>query len=349
VTNSATLQDIRRTPLILQELLGRADEIAAFGRDHLSPDPGGRLYAFGCGDGLVAAKAVQGSALAACTALDMLAFTAPELDRRDRVLAISMSGNVDRGLEAARAALANAGGVLLLTNAEGGQLGGLGLPRLSLGIPPIKPFLCGTSTYTATLFALLMLGGETAIPALRAVVAMLPSIIDGAQERLARIGSDLPGVRFLGAGRAMASAALGAAKLVEVTLLPTWFGDVEEFAHSQFWSARQGELIVYLSANPLVAEVATHSAVMLNGMGFVTLAIETENAPVPTAAHRLQMPAISERLSSLAFAPVLQVLAWYLARATGLDPDTRAHLRDDTLRFATSRGLTRRALVGTGH
>jgi glucosamine 6-phosphate synthetase-like amidotransferase/phosphosugar isomerase protein len=194
-----------------------------------------------------------------------------------------------------------------------------------------------------------MLGGEAAIPTLRAVVATLPSIIDCAQERLGGIGSDLPGVRFLSAGREMASAAFGAAKLVEVTQLPTWFGDVEEFAHSQFWSARQGELIVYLSANPLVSRVATHSAAILNGMGFVTLAIETENAPVSTAAHRLYIPAVSERLAPLAFAPPLQVLAWHLARATGLDPDTRAHLRDDTLRFATSRGLTRRALVGTGH
>jgi hypothetical protein len=44
----------------------------------------------------------------------------------------------------------------------------------------------------------------------------------------------------------------------------------------------------------------------------------------------------------------LQLLAYRLARATGLDPDTRAHLRDDRSRFRVSRLLTRRALVDTG-
>jgi hypothetical protein len=44
----------------------------------------------------------------------------------------------------------------------------------------------------------------------------------------------------------------------------------------------------------------------------------------------------------------LQLLAYRLARATGLDPDTRTHLRDDCARFRVSRLLTRRALVDTG-
>jgi hypothetical protein len=37
-----------------------------------------------------------------------------------------------------------------------------------------------------------------------------------------------------------------------------------------------------------------------------------------------------------------------LARAPGLDPDTRAHLKGDALRFRVSRMLTRRSLIGTG-
>ncbi len=42
------------------------------------------------------------------------------------------------------------------------------------------------------------------------------------------------------------------------------------------------------------------------------------------------------------------MLAYQLAIATGFDPDRRMHLKDDGARFAVSRELTRRSLLGTG-
>ena len=342
------LRDIARTPAVLDALLRRVGELSAFARAHLSPGPDGRLYAFGCGDGLIAAQAASGPGLVACTALDMLAYIAPTLCPADRVLAISMSGNVDRGLEAAEAAQASGAGVAVLTNGAGGKLGSLGLPLFSLDVASMQPFLCGTSTYSATLLALLLLTCAVTPEDVRPVLDAMPDAIDRACDSLDAIPGDLPGARFLSAGRDMAGAALGSAKLVEVTRLPTWFCDVEEFAHSQFWSAKVGELIVYLTTNAAVAGVAAHSAAQLGAMGFPTLAIETAGAPVPSAAHRIVLPATSDRLSPLALALPIQVLAWHLARVTGLDPDTRTHLREDALRFRTSRGLTRRALTGTG-
>src|SRR5579875_2279319 len=156
-TDSAMYQDIARTPAVLDALLDRSNELAAFARAHLTPDTGGRLHVFGCGDGLLAAEAAAGPIIVAHTALDMLAFTAAQLHPADRVLAISMSGNVDRGVEAMRAVLARGIPAALLTNGAGGQLGALGTPRLSLDVPSVAPFLCGTATYSATLLALLLL------------------------------------------------------------------------------------------------------------------------------------------------------------------------------------------------
>jgi glucosamine 6-phosphate synthetase-like amidotransferase/phosphosugar isomerase protein len=44
----------------------------------------------------------------------------------------------------------------------------------------------------------------------------------------------------------------------------------------------------------------------------------------------------------------LQLLAYYMGRANGTDPDRRGHLKANEGRFAASRKLTRRSLLGTG-
>ena len=138
------LADVARTPAILEALASGAGEIAEFTRAHLLPGAGGKLYIYGCGDGLVAAECVAGPAIAARTALDFLIYDVPRLSPADRVLAVSMSGNVDRGVEAAEMVLARGLRLAVLTNIDGGRLGATGAPRLSLGIESIKPFLSGT-------------------------------------------------------------------------------------------------------------------------------------------------------------------------------------------------------------
>ena len=51
------LRDVRRQPAVLAGLLARAFEFRSFAREHLVPDPGGTLFATGCGDGWFAARA----------------------------------------------------------------------------------------------------------------------------------------------------------------------------------------------------------------------------------------------------------------------------------------------------
>jgi glucosamine 6-phosphate synthetase-like amidotransferase/phosphosugar isomerase protein len=342
------LADIGRTPAVLDALAVRGEEIASFARQHLAPDVGGHLYVYGCGDGLVAAECLAGPALIARTALDFLVYDVPRLSAADRVLAVSMSGNVDRGVECAEAALARGMRVAVLTNGNGGRLGGISAPRLSLGIPAIKPFLPGTATYNGTLFAL-----QQIVAALSGTIVQSPGphvagLAAQAQAALANLPAPA-GVRFLSAGINRATAAHGAAKLVEATRLPVWHADIEEFAHSQFWSVKPDELIVYLVANKQVAQLASHSAGVLRDMGFATLAIATQDCLVPEAGLCIETQAVGETASPLALVIPVQVLAWRLACATGLDPDTRSHLKDDELRFRTSRRLTRSTLVGTGH
>ena len=269
---SMMLADIARVPTVLSALAIRDAEIAAFSARHLRPDPGGRLYLYGCGDGLVAAECVATHDIVARTALDFLVYDVPRLSRADRVLAISMSGNVDRGVEGAEAALARGVPLAVLTNGDGGRLGAAGTVCLSLDIPAIKSFLPGTSTYIGTLFALMQIKA-----AINGEAAPRPPVITDVAElsraAFAGLPSRLTGVRFLSAGVNRATAAHGAEKMVELTRFPTWSSDIEEFAHSQFWSADPGELIVYVAGNRSVASLASHSAAVMQGMGFTTLAI----------------------------------------------------------------------------
>ena len=371
------LADIRRQPEVLARLLERADEFAAVGRRLLDPGPGGSVYAVASGDGWFAARAVSRAARRglgvpwrATSALSFLAYDAPHLTPADRVVAISMSGDVDRTNEAWRAAQARGIPGLVLTNGRGGRLAeGAGL-TVSLDIPALAPFLCGTSTYTGTVLALTLLllgasargaaGARPADPAWRPTPAavgealggllrLMPDADRAAKEIAERTaGRGAPGVRILAAGPHLATAEYGVAKLVELTRVPGWSDDIEEFAHRQFWSADPRDLIVYLAPNAVLAARAADAATALAEMDFETWAIESGGHPVPTATRRLELPATAEWLAALLLPVPLQFLAYHLACATGLDPDTRAHLRDDRSRFRVSRLLTRRALVDTG-
>lgn len=103
-----------------------------------------------------------------------------------------------------------------------------------------------------------------------------------------------------------------------------------------------------MAADPALAAYADETCHALAGLGVVTLAVDTVSAPVSRATHRVTLQAIDPAIAPLATALPLQLLAAAMARRDGLDPDTRAHLKQDATRFAVSRQLTRRSLMGTG-
>ncbi len=346
------LDDIARQPDVLSGVVARADEIAAFSAAHLTPGPGGRVHVFGSGDGWFAARAVlAGHPVAVAHAsLDFLLHHAGGLTGADKALAISMSGNVDRSFEAVVQAQAAGASVSLLTNSSGGRIAATGAARLSLDMPDLAPFLCGTASYTATLAVLMLAFRPGAGAALAGVIPSLPGLIDEASTLARRIIAEIgcpPGVRWLGAGSSVATADYGAAKCVELARLAVWSDDIEEFAHRQYWAMALGELVVLLPASAGAASYADATADALSDIGIPTLALEPEGMAVPHARWRLALPG-GAMTAAIAQATALQPLAYLLARASGTDPDRRPHLREDAARFAVSRKLTRRSLLGTG-
>jgi fructoselysine-6-P-deglycase FrlB-like protein len=348
------LSDILRQPAILRALLARRDEFVAVGKRALVPGPTGRLFGFGCGDGWFAARAVAGSAgrvYLPATSLEMVLSRA-RLGAADRAVAISMSGSVDRTNEAA-ACVSGAGGLCVaLSNDDGGALGRIAAEVASLYVADLEKFLTGTTRYSATVLALMfLLEGAGLAPA---QLPDLADFLDGTLEAILQAASTfcqavcpelvqrrITGIRLLGAGPDWATADYGAAKLLKLVDLPVWSSEIEEFAHSQFWGARAGDLIVLLAGSAAAAALAENAASALREAGMPCLSIESAGAAIPSAEWRLSLPAAPARLSPLALAAPLQLLAYHLAKALGGNPDIRQDVATPG-RFLAAQMLSRR-------
>jgi glucosamine 6-phosphate synthetase-like amidotransferase/phosphosugar isomerase protein len=349
-------QDIERQPAVLGDLANRSAAFITLGRNQLRLRNGGRLFVCGCGDGLFAAESTHSYA----TSLDLdwrpigpldLVLSSDRLSQSDRVIAISMSGNVDRTVEAAQATAVRGVPLVALVNGRGGKLAEIASYTISLNLSDVAPFLCGTASYTASLLALMMLASGAAGRAIGpsvAEVALAQSAALGRSDDVVDGLSVPTGIRLLSAGSDRGTVHYGAAKFVELTRIPVWSSDLEDFAHSQYWAMPVTDLVVVVAANPRLAPYADACCSALRDLGVKTLAIESVTMPIANASYRVALPAVDLALIPLVTPVPLQILAAAMARRSGLDPDTRIHLKADEARFRVSRLLTRRSLVGTG-
>jgi fructoselysine-6-P-deglycase FrlB-like protein len=221
-------------------------------------------------------------------------------------------------------------------------------------VPDVEKFLTGTTRYSATVLALMFLLEGAGLAACAQTEPELSAFLSDTLETILRISSDfcenlcadlvqggIGGIRLLGAGADWATADYGAAKLLKLVNLPVWSGEIEEFAHSQFWGARPNELIVLLAGSRAAAGLAENAASALQQAGMPCLAIESAGAAVPSARWRLSLPASAAYLAPLALAAPLQMLAYHLAKATGGSPDLRQDVADPG-RFLAAQMLSRR-------
>lgn len=360
------LVDILRQGEVLARLLERYDSFAAMGAEHLAPGTGGRLSAFGCGDGWFAARAIGAIAadafdlpMTGVTSLDYLLSDSHKPGPSDRAVAISMSGTVDRTNAAAKRISAAGGRYVALTNEDGGAMGAAADAVASLKIDDIAPFLTGTTRYSGTILGLMMLVEGAARASGRApragcrgsemntlLTRTIPESLEVCQQILPAIcaevlGKGLGGIRVLGAGPDWATADYGAAKLVKVVQAPVWASEIEEFAHSLFWSSRKNELVVLIASTPEIARLASNTAGALAHAGMRTLAIETAGHTVEGATYRLSLPATASWLAPLLVPAPLQMLSYAMAVESGFDPNVSQD-KADPGRFLAAQLLSRR-------
>ena len=289
-----------------------------------TPDRIERVVLTGSGDSWIAAVAVEPlfrerwhRPVTAVPSLDASRYWAA--GHGDLVVALSVSGEVARTVEAAARARAAGARTVAITAELASSLAST--CETTFGLPtPIDRSIPHSRDYTAMLVTLGVLLerliGSTC-PELDGLPTEFERIIDAS---LAAAGSRPAGSRswFLGAGPDRASAMYGAMKFWEAAGQEAWWDDLEEFGHGSQLMARPGDRAVLIAAGPGVQR-AQEMVTGLTRMGLDVVTVGPTSLRVAGHEHFQTMD--EERPSWHPFVSCvpLQAMAFAQANAAGLD------------------------------
>jgi glutamine---fructose-6-phosphate transaminase (isomerizing) len=260
------------------------------------------------------------------------------------VVGITQSGETADTLAAMRLARAGGAHVVALTNVDGSQAT-RDADAVLLTAAGIEVGVAATKTFAAQVAALYALGlrlarargtlGAAELEHLTGELRRLPALIDATVARslhparllggqLAR--SDL----FLFIGRDVGSAVAmeGALKLKEISYVPAEAYPAGELKHGPI--ALIGEdtpVVVCATASPLGDKLRSNiEEVSARGARVIAVVSEGDGARFPRAAHRFVVPDVHWLLAPLVAVVPLQLLAYEIATARGLDVDQPRNL-----------------------
>jgi glutamine---fructose-6-phosphate transaminase (isomerizing) len=269
----------------------------------------------------------------------------PVGDEKTLVVAISQSGETTDTLAAIQAARAFGGRVFAVTNTQGSlitrEADTVLLTRAGpeVGVAATKTFL--TQVAALYLLALKLAGARNALPKEELLeigrgLRGAPEKVEEAIELLGdgRVGKAVEvfaGARcalFLGRGRLFPVALEGALKLKEISYLPAEGYPAGEMKHGPIALVDEQCPVVALLGEGLLRE-KTFSNVeetVARGARVIAVAREGDAAAERVARVMLPVPATPEPLSPLVCAVPLQLLAYHVAKARGLDVDKPRNL-----------------------
>jgi glucosamine--fructose-6-phosphate aminotransferase (isomerizing) len=278
-----------------------------------------RIVVAGCGDSWFAGLAMRhalerltGRPAEGVQALDYAAYGAAVAGPGTLVVGISSGGNTPAVMAALTAAAAGGAFTIGVSNTPGSPIttdfdAALLVEATRRGWP--------TQSTNATMALLVALGAAIApespvCPALRAELATLPDIVDRLCVALdaplratAAVWAPADLVLFTGLGPNFAAAAIGAAKLRELSPVHGFALPLEEYHH--YRSQKAGDPIVVVATDPASVERALDTALVAEHVGGPLLAILAAPAPEieRRAAAVVRLPAVSPAL-----APMLSIL-----------------------------------------
>jgi glutamine---fructose-6-phosphate transaminase (isomerizing) len=268
----------------------------------------------------------------------------PVLPDGTLVIGITQSGETADTLAAMRLASEQGATVLALTNVAGSQATRDADATL-LTRAGIEIGVAATKTFVAQVAALYLLGLKLAsvrgslereqLTRLCAELQRMPQLIDQAVQRNARpaawLGEQLSRSElFMFLGRDIASpvAMEGALKLKEITYLPADAYAAGEMKHGPI--ALIGEdtpVVVAATGSPLHDKLASNiEEVSARGARVIAVVDDEDSAAGRMAAHRFTVPAVDWLLSPLLSVVPMQLLAYELAVARGLNVDQPRNL-----------------------
>lgn len=320
-----------------------------------------KVFLLGCGDSYFAGLAVKNFFLektdCLCFPMTALEFSTTgirQTDDESTVIAVSMSGNVARTVEAVRAAQEKGAYVVGITNSLTGRLYGVCSHPIYLGLQEEPGWTPGTLTYTGTLYALFRLAaglsrteerGECQDKLMR-VMTQIASVVEACRETARQAGENLVYNRhcfpayILGAGQSFATAKYGAAKFLEVCDVTAIGQESEEFAHQEFWVINKNCPVFLVAPKGDSFQRTMEVGVCLRQFGCDLFVISNDTRLCEMGKYAFSMPEdVDELYAPLVYAVPLQLTAYYFSRKQGLDPDRRSH--NDPFRKRVSRMLTR--------
>ena len=268
----------------------------------------------------------------------------PVLPEGTLVVGITQSGETADTLAAMRLASEKGASVVAVTNVSGSQAARDADATL-LTRAGIEIGVAATKTFVAQLTALYLLGLKLATvresleaDVMTRVIAELqrmPQLLDQAVQRNARpaawLGEQLSQSElFMFLGRDIASpvAMEGALKLKEITYLPADAYAAGEMKHGPI--ALIGEdtpVVVAATGSPLHDKLASNiEEVAARGARVIAIVDDEDCAAGRRAAHRFTVPAVDWLLSPLLAVVPMQLLAYELAVARGLNVDQPRNL-----------------------
>jgi glucosamine--fructose-6-phosphate aminotransferase (isomerizing) len=268
----------------------------------------------------------------------------PVLSERDLVIGISQSGETADTLAAMRLARECGAKVLAITNIQGSQAtrdsDGVLFTRagLEIGVAATKTFVAQVAAMYLFALKLAQLHGtldrdvvRSLCDDLRAMPHAIATLLDGVDGRvkaLAEHWKDAGFFLYLGRHVGLPICLEGALKLKEVSYIPTDAYAAGEMKHGPIALLdEQTPVVCVATDSPVLDKVLSNIAeVRARGAHVIAVATEGNDAVADHAEEVVEVPRTDWLLQPLLAVIPLQLMAYYIARARGLNVDQPRNL-----------------------
>ncbi len=340
------LQEIKEQPTILHRLIKRQKVITDISAQIESFN---HIYLTGCGDPYFAA-------LTSRYIIEHLTtrptYALPSMDYRgiknnlttdSLVIVSSVSGRTNRTIEAAKAAQ-EAGAITIgITDNIESSITDYCTFVIETGTSPqdtlnkhdyagYQYVVPQTKTYTAVLFVQMALGIALAAQTrdnlsilnqhLNSVDNAVQKTINALERPLMEMGAKYAEkqVTILGSGPYFGLAKYGGAKFLEFAI-PSYSQCLEEFNHQEVFLADENWLIVLLAPDPLSYQRVRELAPLYGELGSKSLVFASEPYNNRDAVETVTIDKYPDVIAPFVYAIPLQLLAFFIAKAKGLEID----------------------------
>lgn len=321
----------------------------------LPAGPFGAIILTGCGDSYYAGVALRGLIEAAAgvpvlavPAMEAVTFPSVLASSRALVVAISVSGKVERTIQAVTDHRDRGGVSVSITAHADSDLGLAADARIATGFRGTPGPVPGTANYLGSMLGLVAIAAEfgdrrgaspaadgAVLDALRA----LDEVVAVGNDRAVAEAEALQLPFFsIGSGPDFGTAWFGVAKFIEAAAAVGVAQDLEEWAHEQFFATRPGTTVFVHATPSAVRDRARRVAASVVEVGGRLVTISS--APLAVAGeHHWPMPEVAEHLAPLmAWAPVTMTALAYARHADrfpfGIDLPGRMRTVDEDIYLA---------------